>query len=115
MKNLFILLAFPLTMSTWSHAQASSTPQGISTPRTEEYCEIRFIGKFLSRHKVVARIDFGNGDEILKDEAGKDVEFPSVVAALNYMNGQGWKLVDIHARMNEGDSHTYYVMKRSLE
>jgi hypothetical protein len=115
MKKLFILFALIIIAHTGSYAQTASTIQSSSTPRTEEYCELRVFSKSLIRKKTTARVDFGNGDETLKDETGKEAVFASGIDVLNYMNSRGWKLVDVHTRIWDGDSFTYYVMKRSLE
>ncbi len=115
MKKLFTLLAFSILVCNWSYAQQTPASQDIIPQRTEEYCEIRFFAKSLFSNKLHAHIDFGNGEEVLKDAEGKDAEFISFMAVLNYMNSQGWKLIDVHPRVYEGSSHTFYVMKRSLE
>ena len=115
MKKLAILLAFTFLPLSWAHAQIAPSMQITPGVRTEEYCEVRVIRKSLFRTTTIARIDFGKGDDVLKDEQGKEMEFASNVAVLNYMNSKGWKLVDVHNRIWDGDSYTYYVMKRSLE
>lgn len=116
MKKLPILLAFTFFPLSWTHAQVTTPSVQIDLGvRTEEYCEVRVIRKSLFRTAAIARIDFGQGDEFLKDEQGKEIEFASNVAVLNYLNSRGWKLVNVHNRIWDGDSHTYYVMRRSLE
>lgn len=116
MKKLFLLFALSISVCTWSYAQA--VPASLvtaTTQRTEAYCEIRFFPKALFSTKVHAHVDFGNGEEVLKDAQGNNIDFTSPMAALNYMNSKGWKLVDTYPRVHEGSSCTFYVMKRSLE
>lgn len=115
MKKFILLFALSLITYSWSFAQTAPATQPTLKDRTEEYCEVRVLSKSLIRSRTIARVDFGNGDETLKDERGKDAEFASSIAVLNYMNSKGWKLVDVHNRIWDGDSFTYYVMKRSLE
>ncbi|WP_299988351.1 hypothetical protein [uncultured Pontibacter sp.] len=116
MKNLSLVFALSTLVYTGSYAQAvpASLPT-TTTQRTEAYCEIRFFVKALFSTKVHAHVDFGNGEEVLKDAQGNNIDFVSPMAALNYMNSKGWKLVDTYPRVHEGSSCTYYVMKRSLQ
>lgn len=108
MKKLFCLTVLTFLMCTWSYAQETLVK------RTEEYCELSTSTPLLSR-KLVARVDFGNGDEVLTDGQGKKLDFRSSVGALNYMNSLGWELINVHVRVSEGEGHTYYVMKRKLQ
>ncbi|EJF07927.1 MULTISPECIES: hypothetical protein [Pontibacter] len=116
MKKLSLVFALTILACTWSYAQAVPASLVTTTAqRTEEYCELRFFVKALFSTKVHAHVDFGNGEEVLKDTQGNNIDFISPMAALNYMNSKGWKLVDTYPRVHEGSSCTYYVMKRSLE
>lgn len=107
MKKLFVVLM--LSVFALSGAQAQVTPVADNGP----YCEVRMVGKPFSS-KTEASIDFGKGEEMLKDDKGKSIRFSSPVDALNYLNTQGWELVDTHIKIYSGDSYTYYVMKRKL-
>lgn len=89
------------------------------TPRTEEYCEFTLdAGPLGSRGRCVVRLDRGqppapwpNGVDRVRDEQGNLILFNSAVDALNYMNGYGWKLVDVRS----DSSDTYYLMRRQID
>jgi len=108
MKKTFILITLAFLLCVVSYAQ--QTP----VKRTEEYCELRTKRPLFSG-KLVAEVDYGDGDKVLKDEQGKSVEFSSAIGVLNYMNSLGWELLNVHVWVNDGDGYTYYVMKRKLE
>lgn len=87
MKKLLLIF---LTIPSFTFAQ----------DKIEQYCELIAQGKLLSS-KVTIDVDFGEErkmfafkDTRIKDELGKAKNFNSVVAALNYMGGIGWKFID---------------------
>lgn len=59
------------------------------------YCELVGTGRMLS-NKVKVQVDYGQetsfwkGISYMKDENGKNVEFNSMVDAMNYFGKQGW-------------------------
>lgn len=108
MKNLVISFILIFFACTWAYAQ--ETP----IKRTEEYCELRTKNPLFSS-KLVAQVDFGKGEEVLKDEHGKPIDFASAVGALNYMNSKGWELMNVHVWVSDGEGYTYYVMKRKIQ
>ncbi len=89
------------------------------TVRTEEYCEFTLdAGPLGSRGRCVVRLDRGqppapwpSGVDKIRDERGNLMLFNSAVDALNYLNGYGWKLVDVRS----DSSDTYYLMRRTID
>lgn len=112
MKKLFTLITFAFLLCFFAFIQESYA-QDVSAKRTEEYCEVR-TSHMIFKRKPVAYVDFGGGEQLLKDEQGKEIKFDSSVAVLNYMNRKGWELVTTYVMIDGGDSFTYYVMKRKL-
>jgi len=83
MKNL--LFALLLLGTTVAHAQ-----------NTGKYCEVKVYRPGFN--KYVAIVNYGDKNDntnraVLKDKDGAEIKFSSRVAALNYMNAQGWVLV----------------------
>ncbi|MEM9833498.1 MAG: hypothetical protein AAF944_22900 [Bacteroidota bacterium] len=95
---------------------ASSQDQPL---RTEEYCEIEVEWIFGSPLCHI-RVDYGqyphrgliNSVDKLRDSmTRRPLEFNSPVDALNYMNEQGWELVQAYS---SDSCDTRYLMRRSL-
>ena len=87
--------------------------------RTEEYCEVDVEWNFGSPFCHV-RVDFGQPpqrgvlssvDNLRDPETRRPLEFNSVVDVLNFMNEQGWELVQAY---NRDSCDTRYLMRRSL-
>ncbi|MBO0359038.1 hypothetical protein J0X19_13850 [Hymenobacter sp. BT186] len=111
MKSLF--LAIVLTGAALT-AQAQQPVAGSSAiKRTEEYCQVQSWAKL--NGKFVVAIDYGQERKLLsanvyRDAAGQPIEFNSVIDALNWLNSQGWELVNGYG---EGTTNTF-VMRRRL-
>ena len=90
---------------------------GIIVPvRTEEYCQLRAFQKLNS--KVILSIDYGQQQALLtrnlfRDEQGQAIEFKSVIDALNWLNAQGWELVNAYAA-GKDTNISYYIMRRRI-
>ncbi len=61
-------------------------------------------------------LDFGKDAPMGKtykitDEKDEPILFQNVVAALNYLSGQGWELVTVSERMVKAGTRTVYLMK----
>lgn len=80
---------------------------------TRAYCELLGTSKMFS-NKVKVTVDFGqatsfwkgNKDQQLVDENGKDIQFNSMIDAMNYMGRYGWKFIQAYAI---GDARSGYV------
>ncbi|GEM_PF-860917 len=104
------LLIFALSFTAYSQNQPL---------RTEEYCEIEVEWVFGSPLCHI-RVDYGqlphrgliNSVDKLRDPVSRrPLEFNSPIDALNYMNDEGWELVQAYSR---DSCDTRYVMRRSL-
>ena len=109
MKRLLIISGL-LFGSFWGVAQ--------ETARTEEYCEFTLDAAFGTRGRCAIRLDQGQppapwprGVDRLRDEQGNLILFNSAVDALNYLNGYGWRLIDVRS----DSSDTYYLMRRTID
>jgi len=61
------------------------------------------IGKFFKK----------KGSLVVKDEAGKEIKFNSMVGALNFLNKYGYEFVNAYA-ITSGNSNIYhYLLKRT--
>jgi len=89
--------------------------------QTEVYCMI--VGtKVPFKKKVTVQVDFGQGingwkpkESVLKDNKGKPIKFESMIDALNYMSGQGWRFVDAYA-ITAGNQNVYHwIMSKTVE
>lgn len=105
MKTIFTI--FCLFILNQSYAQQE-------TSRIEQYCSVLVSSGWKT---VSISIDYGEGANYLKDEVGKS--FKSVIAALNYMGKNGWKLVNAflvyRAKSDSRDLSDYiYVFKKEF-
>lgn len=82
MKHLFTLL-FAFVAITVS----AQTPY-------KAYCTLQGKESEFKNHKVSIKIDFGQKtlkDNVLVDENGSEIDFRTMVSAMNYMAKRGWK------------------------
>ncbi|MEM9674055.1 MAG: hypothetical protein ACFB15_06325 [Cyclobacteriaceae bacterium] len=105
---LSILPLFIISLTTYSQNQSI---------RTEEYCEVEVERTGSVCH---IRLDFGQPpnrglmnwvDKLRDSVTRRPLEFNSAMDALNYMNGQGWVLVQAYS---SDSCNTRYIMRRSL-
>ena len=82
-----------------------------------QYCQIRIIGRTLSR-KINIEVDYGQEQKvfdkssIVKNQNGDIRTFNSIADALNYMGSLGWRV--IHSYMTGSDpslSDSYFLME----
>ena len=118
MKNLTLvaLLGF-------SALAAAQTVNGTPLAKIEsEYLDISPNGAvFTTTLNLV--VDYGQRtrtfgsterESVLKDNAGKKMEFNSMVHALNYMCSQGYELVQVfEVFLDEGRRVNHYMLKKS--
>ncbi|WP_207436124.1 hypothetical protein [Sabulibacter ruber] len=102
MKKLIFLLALPLIFCVSSHAQTATARENA------EYCELTTDTKAF-KAKARAFVDYGEGDEKLVDDRGKEVLFGSSVGALNHMQAKGWEVIDAYRK----NGYTRYLLRRS--
>lgn len=83
-----------------------------------QYLEIRAYGKLLSS-VVTIEIDYGQldvaldkKDTELRDEKGRAMEFNSIMAAINFMDKQGYELMQVYVLTSNSGSSCYYLMRR---
>jgi hypothetical protein len=133
-KIIFLLLLLPL----FSFSQVSNDSNTVIQPETpnqikpqiqnelistnytnsrDYYCEIVGIGKLLSS-KVTVEIDFGEHrkffeDSRLKDANGNLIVFNSMIDALNFMGGLGWKLHSTMVISGQYGSVYHYVLVKN--
>ena len=87
--------------------------------KVEQYCEVVATGRLLSA-KVTIDINYGEErsvwkDNRLKDENGKLIKFNSVIDALNFLGGNGWKLVNAFPISSTNEPTVYhYVFKKEF-
>lgn len=115
MKKLFV--AFLLSVGTLSTTYGQKAALAAAGKRTEEYCQLTSRPRLNGRY--VISIDYGQqqkliSENLFRDTAGKPVEFNSAIDALNWLNGQGWELMNTFVLVEDGDGVAYYVLRRRL-
>ena len=85
-----------------------------NSARTEEYCEVMVVGR-LVQPRTTAHVDFGQRQagifpEAYEDANGQPLRFDSPIAALNYLNTQGWELLQVYVAGTNADT-AHYVMR----
>jgi len=120
MKNLTLIAALCIA--------APATAQTVNnTPLADidaEYLEVKPSGK-LFENTLNLVIDYGQRtktftsvekESVLKDNSGKNMQFNSMVHALNYMHGLGYELVQVYpVPVNEKDNEYHYILKKKQE
>ena len=111
MKSLFLALALAGAALTVQAQQPMASSSAVK--RTEEYCQVQSWPKL--NGKFVVSIDYGQQQKLLsanvyRNAEGQPIEFNSVIDALNWLNSQGWELVNAYG---EGTTSTF-VMRRRL-
>ena len=83
-----------------------------------EYIEVTAGGSML-RKGINAYIDYGqesepytNKDHVLTDNYGKPMEFKSNIHVLNYMQEQGYELIEIYVIPSETSGSAYFVLRK---
>ncbi|KAA3438024.1 hypothetical protein [Rufibacter hautae] len=111
MKKLLMPLLFILCLTSISFAQEQPAK------RTEEYCDAFMWEKTFGK-QVYLSVDFGQSkkktDEKLLDAAGNPLVFNSPIDALNYLNRQGWELVNVYVLREDRTDYRHYLMKRKV-
>lgn len=113
-KTLFLFLFIVISISCFSQESSTYT----------SYCEIVGSGNF-SGNKIKISFDFGtqgfsykaSDNNTLVDEKGNELEFSSMIEALNYMAKLGWKLDVAYssAIKGMGAQETYrYIIKKDV-
>ena len=112
--RIFALLTLALYLASTSvSSQSQEFSQKSYENQTEEYVAITAIGKaFSTKWKV--EVDFGQAFEwsvknkdLIRDSQGRVLSFSSPIDALNFLNSQGWVLVNASA-----DADYFYAIMR---
>jgi hypothetical protein len=116
MKKLLVACLLSVGPLSTIHGQ-TPTPVSNAAKRTEEYCQLTSRPRLNGRY--VISIDYGQqqkliSENLFRDTAGKPVEFNSAIDALNWLNGQGWELLNTFVLVEDGDGVAYYVLRRRL-
>ncbi|MFN4911398.1 MAG: hypothetical protein ACK5G8_09185 [Flavobacteriales bacterium] len=104
MKKMFILMALGL-MSFGARAQVVVDGTNINDLDIK-YVELVGQAKFLSL-KIKVFVDYGQDfswkPQVIKNTAGKNAAFNSMIEALNFMEANGWEYVNNYLINNNGD------------
>lgn len=83
------------------------------------YCELVGTSKFLS-NKVKVQVDYGQetsfwkGISYMKDENGKNIEFNSMVDAMNFLGKQGWEFVQAYTITMNNQNVYHWLLKKTV-
>ena len=112
-----LLLTLIITIS--ALAAKSQTVNGISLDKIDAtYIDIVEYRKFVS-NKVNILLDYGqrshilyNEEQFVKDENGKDMEFNSIIDALNFLSTYGFEYIDSYVTVSKESSTCHFLLKR---
>lgn len=122
MNKLFLILllsavCFPLAVS--AQNPATETPASDAVEAEKDYVYCLLIGRPRAfTNKISVSIDFGEErsffqDTRLRDEqTGKVKTFNSMIDALNFMSGHGWKFVQAYVMLESNLSNTYWILRK---
>lgn len=116
MKRILITLVFSCLMG--ATATFAQKVNGVAVKDfTEDYVEIFEIPSYGTISQVA--VDFGQKDNIwsyntskLTDDAGKPIEFNSIVAALNLMSRNGYELVTSYPAKEGDRTIQHFVLRK---
>ncbi|MBN1989417.1 MAG: hypothetical protein JW783_08485 [Bacteroidales bacterium] len=112
-----LLLAFAIAIS--ALAIKAQTVNGIPLDKIDvTYIDIVEYRKFVS-DKVNIQLDYGqrshilyNEERFVKDENGKDMEFNSMMDALNFLSKYGYEYIDSYVTRSKESSTSHFLLKR---
>lgn len=116
MKKLLLCVTFVIVSFTTKAQTVNDIPiKDIDV----EYIQIVGTSKLFST-KVTIQIDFGQNtkfissgkETIVKDEAGKAVEFNSMIDALNFMSVNGYDFVNAYVITVQNQNVYHYLLKK---
>jgi hypothetical protein len=114
MKKMMAVLAFGL----WSFgAGAQVVVDGNNINDMDiKYCELVGQAKFLSLTKIKVYVDYGQDfswkQQTIKNAAGKNAAFNSMIEALNFMDTNGWEYVNNYLINNNGDLIYKFLLRK---
>ncbi|WP_231460425.1 MULTISPECIES: hypothetical protein [unclassified Pedobacter] len=81
-----------------------------------DYVEIKGSGKLFS-DKILISLEYGQivtefNDVVVKDDAGKRMEFNSTIDFINKFKNYGYELFQVYSEHGKDSSNAVYVMKR---
>lgn len=116
MKHLFTL---PLFLAVFFSINASAQQE--DKANTFVYCTISPSYNLLAK-KIKVNIDYGQqnnhllrNDKLKDPETGAELQFNSIIDALNYMSSHGWDFVQTYVQVNDGESCTYWLLRKELK
>lgn len=85
------------------------------------FCELVGTGKFMSS-KVTVKVDFGqstsfwygSSNQGLVDEKGKNIEFNSMVDAMNYMGALGWEFEQAYVVTVSNQNVYHWLLSKEI-
>lgn len=91
----------------------------VNLKKWNKYCEVVASNTAFSS-KVSVSIDYGEAKSIwkdnrLKNEDGSVKKFNSVIDELNFMGGDGWKLVNAFPITSGSQNVYHYVFRKEFE
>lgn len=114
MKKMLAILAFGL-MSFGARAQVVVDGTNINDLEIK-YCELVGQAKFLSLTKIKVFVDYGQDfswkQQTIKNTAGKNAAFNSMMEALNFMDANGWEYVNNYLINNNGDLIYKFLLRK---
>lgn len=88
---------------------------------TYVYCTISPSHNLFSS-KIKINVDYGQRnthllhyDKLKHPETGAELDFNSIIDALNYMSLQGWDFVQTYVQVNDGESRTFWLLRKDLD
>lgn len=117
LKSLLLIVAFSFAQA--STAQVIVDGVNINSEEEVEIVQLLALGNLFSK-KVTIIIDYGqfikfgsNKGSVVTDTRGNLKKFNSSMAAINYMENNGWELIDVNSVPNpNSNAVVYYFFRR---
>jgi hypothetical protein len=113
-----LILSVALAIGCFAYEAKSQTVNGIRlTEIKADYIEIRVVKKSFSE-KVFISLEYGqkvfdlNANTYIKDDNRKDLEFNSLIDAVNKLKSYGYELFQVYTIQDDSTNNRRYVLKR---
>jgi hypothetical protein len=117
MKKWMAVLAFGL-LSFGARAQVIVDGNNINDMDIK-YCELVGQAKLLSLTKIKVFVDYGQDfswkQQTIKNAAGKNAAFNSMIDALNFMDANGWEYVSNYLINNNGELTYKFLLHKKAK
>lgn len=120
MKKVFLIAIFAICGMQFMNAQVFVKEQNINDLADVKYIQLIGINTSMFGKKMEVLVDYGQKQKLLqstsiRNSEGEVMKFNSMVAALNFMEANGWEFVDYKESLVKNKLRYVYLLKKKPE